>query len=284
LESPIYDSWKRYCEHHGISFETHLSVLPPDDTTLFTTSGMQKHKPSFRDTSLSGRTVADVQRCLRLNDLAEIDDDHHHLVFHMMGLFSFRDWTVPQAIAFWHGYLRQIGVPLTHVTVHPDCLDEWSEWHRPYGLPVLPDTDCLWSDGGMGGYSTEFYVGHVEVGNIVNPLGTCIDVGFGLERLEQVTGRPRNLTGLERLRYTLDVLASSSVRPGPKGQGYVMRRLLRTLRERGGTWDHPLFEAERLRYDKQRQLYERMKRRHPDKDASWWWDTLGIDLTELETP
>lgn len=164
-----------------------------------------------------GSTIADVQRCLRLNDLAAIDDDHHHLVFHMMGLFTFRDWTVPQAIAFWHGYLRSIGVVLTHVTVHPDCVDEWSAWHQPYGLPVLTDTDCLWTDGGMGGHSTEFYVGHVEVGNIVNTLGTCIDVGFGLERLEQVTGRPRNLSGTERLRYTLDVLEGSGVAPGPKG-------------------------------------------------------------------
>lgn len=256
-------------------------MLPPDDSTLFTTSGMQKHKPSFLNTSLSGRTLADVQRCLRLNDLAEIDDDRHHLVFHMMGLFSFRDWTVPQAIAFWHGYLHSIGVVLTHVTVHPDCLAEWSSWHEPFGLPVLPDIDCLWTDGGMGGYSTEFYVGQIEVGNIVNPLGTCIDVGFGLERLEQVTGRPRNLTGVERLRYTLDVLESSGVVPGPKGQGYVMRRLVRALRERGCTWDSPLFVIEMARAEKQRNLYERMKRRHPDKDNAWWWDTLGINLDEV---
>ena len=25
-----------------------------------------------------------------------------------------------------------------------------------------------------------------EIGNIVNPLGTCIDVGFGLERLDMI--------------------------------------------------------------------------------------------------
>lgn len=39
-----------------------------------------------------------------------------------------------------------------------------------------------------------------------------------------------------------------------------MRRPLRRLRERGSTWEHPLFNAEKLRHDKQLQLYERMRR------------------------
>jgi len=282
LQSPIYDSWKSYCLQHGLSFETNNSVLPPDSSTLFTTSGMQKHKPLFRDTSLIGHTRADVQRCLRLNDLDEIDDDHHHLVFHMMGLFSFRDWSVKQGIEFWYQYLLSQNVPLTHVTVHPDRMDEWSHWHKPYGLPIVADPECQWSDGGISGYCTEFFVGDIEVGNIVNPLGTCLDVGFGLERLEQVTGSPRNLTGIARLQYTLDVLVDSGVAPGAKTQSYVMRRLMRTLRERGGSWDNPRWDKELQRHERQRRLYERLKKHNLDKDEGWWWSTHGIVLSEMQ--
>lgn len=256
-------------------------MLPPDDSTLFTTSGMQKHKNHFRDTSTAGRTIADVQRCLRLNDLAEIDDDRHHLVFHMMGLFSFRDWSIERGLSFWYGYLKSLNVPLTHVTVHPDRMEEWSALHKPYGLPVVADPECRWSDGGISGYCTEFFVGEIEVGNIVNPLGTCLDVGFGLERLEQVTGAPRNLTGTERLLYTLDVLEDSGVLPGAKGQAYVMRRLMRTLRERGAHSDNPLWEREANRYAKQVALYERLKKHNQDQDETWWWSTHGIVLSEM---
>ena len=66
----------------------------------------------------------------------------------------------------------------------------------------------------MGNYSTEFYVGQAEMGNIVNPPCTCIDVGFRLERLEQVIGRSRNVSRMELLGYTLDVLARAGVVPG----------------------------------------------------------------------
>lgn len=69
------------------------------------------------------------------------------------------------------------------MTIHPDRLVEWTPL---YGgrVPIVPDPECIWSDGGISGYCTEFYKDGVEIGNIVNPLGTCIDVGFGAERLD----------------------------------------------------------------------------------------------------
>ena len=45
------------------------------------------------------------------------------------------------------------------------------------------EEECKWTDGDIGGYCTEFFKDDVEIGNIVNPLGTCIDAGFGLQRL-----------------------------------------------------------------------------------------------------
>ena len=35
---------------------------------------------------------------------------------------------------------------------------------------VRIDNECLWSDGNIGGYCTEFYKNDIEIGNIVNTL------------------------------------------------------------------------------------------------------------------
>ena len=74
-------------------------------------------------------------------------------------------------------------IDVDYVTIHPDKLDEWRSLYDNYDVEVRADEECKWSDGDIGGYCTEFFKNDVEIGNIVNPLGTCIDVGFGLQRL-----------------------------------------------------------------------------------------------------
>lgn len=276
----MLDTWHQTLCERTVPFTEHCSVLPPDPSTIFVTSGMQKHKPRFTDPSWSGVTLGDVQRCLRLNDLNEVDDGRHGLIFHMLGLFSFRDWTVPEGLSLVHQFFDRLGITLTHVTVHPDCMEEWSPWHEPHGLPVVPDPECLWSDGTVQGYSTEFYVGELEVGNLVNPLGHSLDLGIGLERLSVLLG-DRPLSGVEQLRQTVLCLEEDGVHPGPKRQGYVVRRLLRELRRRGDTWDHPWLTQEHERHERQRKLYERLRSKVGDRTPEWWWDTHGIQVDDM---
>lgn len=237
---------------------------------------MQKHKPLFRDPTVRGLTLGDVQRCLRLTDLAEIGDGRHSLVFHMLGLFSFRQWTVPEGLEAVYAFYRILGVPLTHVTVHPDRLDDWFPFHAPYGLPVRPDSDCLWSDGDVKGYCTEFYVGDLEVGNLVNPLGDCLDIGLGLERVGLALGAAP-ASPEDHLRNAVLALEQDGMTPGPKAHGYVVRRLLRELRHSGSGWDHPWLIDERNRHERQRQRYLALAPRVGSRTPEWWWDTHGIE-------
>jgi hypothetical protein len=52
---------------------------------------------------------------------------------------------------------------------------------------VRHDSGCVWTDGNVGGFCSELFTPDgVEVGNLVNPLGHSIDVGFGYERILQV--------------------------------------------------------------------------------------------------
>ena len=70
---------------------------------------MQQFKSKFKDLEYKG-TISNIQSCLRLNDIEEIGDGSHLLYFNMIGFFSFREWTVPQTIKYWMGFLNQIGI------------------------------------------------------------------------------------------------------------------------------------------------------------------------------
>lgn len=73
----------------------------------------------------------------------------------------------------------KLNLKLDYVTVHPDKSD-WSVHYNEYDVEIRGDKKCIWPDGELSGYCTEFYYKGVEIGNIVNICDDCIDVGFGL--------------------------------------------------------------------------------------------------------
>lgn len=241
---------------------------------------MQQYKPLFSDPAHKG-TVANSQACLRMGDLDEIGDGTHFLHFTMIGLFSFREMTVGDAIRFWLGFLGTLGLTPDHVTIHPDRIEEWPPLYGGTGIPVVPDSGCTWSDGSISGYCTEFYKNEIEIGNIVNPLGTYIDVGFGAERLDMVLNGTPPETALETLTSTAETLIMSGYRPGAKEQGYVLRKLLRRLHSMGGALEHPFFLAEVERQRRAEERYRRLLPKNQDKSPEWWFDTHGVDIDAL---
>ncbi len=275
----LIQQYQDFCLSKGIDFTRIDSVRPHDNTTLFCSAGMQQYKPLFSDPSYIG-TVANSQACLRMGDLDEIGDGTHFLHFTMLGLFSFREMTVGDAIDFWIEFLGTLGLVPDHVTIHPDRLEDWTPLYRGR-IPIVPDDECIWSDGNVSGYCTEFYKDGIEIGNIVNPLGTCIDVGFGAERLDMILNGTPPDDALATLRDTVMRIVESGYRPGNKEQGYVLRKLLRRIHVIGGTLDHPYFEQEVERQHKLRSRYRRLRNKHPDMSPEWWFDTHGIDVAEM---
>lgn len=243
-----------------------------DDTTLFCTSGMQQYKKLFTDKTYKN-TFSNIQPCLRLNDIDEINDGNHFLYFNMIGLFSFREMTVEETINFWMEFLDLLNIKPDYVTVHPDK-SSWSKFHT---VPVRFQDDCIWTDGKQTGYCTEFFIDDIEIGNIVNPGGDCIDVGFGLERLCLMLG-DKPSTELEILESTIMMVIQSGFKPGPKRQEYSLRKLIRLFIRQGGKNNHPFIMDEMERLIKMRKRYEKMKHNHKDKSSEWWWNTHGIDI------
>lgn len=240
---------------------------------------MQRYKRLFRDPGHRG-TLGNVQRCLRLDDLDALGDGHHWLSFDMLGLFSFREWTVERTIAFWWSFLDEIGVRPDRATVHPSR-PEWGRLHEQYGARIEVSEECVWGDGGISGHCTELFVGDLEIGNIVHPLGDCIDVGFGLDRLCLVLGEPPP-TPDEALREAVRRLLDSGYRPSNKRQGYELRRLLRRMVRLGVGLDHPVWREEQERQARLRERYRRLLPQHPGQPPEWWWETHGIDVSDQD--
>lgn len=275
--------YKNYCERNGISFKLDNMVNPYDDSTLFCPAGMQQYKSLFKDNTHIG-TTANIQSCIRMNDFDEIGDTTHLLYFNMIGLFSFREMSLQSAVDFWMVFLKdELKLNISYVTIHPDkstILDDWNLLYDKYNIPVKLSDDCKWTDGEIGGYCTEFFIDDVEIGNIVNPIGDCIDVGFGLERLEMFTNG-KTINKIQTLKDTILKIISSGYKPSNLKQGYVLRKLLRELWKIGGSIEHQYFNDEVERQKRILIKYERLKDKHYDKPKEWWYDTHGINLDDI---
>jgi hypothetical protein len=248
------------------------------------TSGMQRYKNLFKDVQYKG-TFANIQKCLRLNDLDEIGDGTHSLSFDMLGLFSFRELTIKQSIDLMMEFCGSINIIPDYVTIHPDKINEWKVFYTDYpDIEIRPDTECKWSDGDLGGYCTEFYKNDIEIGNIVNTIDTCIDIGFGLERLLLVLGLLECNSKLQILEDTSLLLINNGVKIGHYKQEYILKKLVTESLFNGSLIDNQVFndmrDSHRTVYRKFLQLSARNSNR--GKPMSYYKETMGFDIIHLE--
>jgi alanyl-tRNA synthetase len=198
----------------------------------------------------------------------------------MIGMFSFRELTLKETIEFWYDFVvNDLKIKLDYVTIHPDKYEDWKQYY--HDVDVRKDSECTWSDGEITGYCTEFYSNGVEIGNIVNPLGTCIDVGFGFERLDFLVNGTDYFSEEHILKNTISKMIDDGYIPSNLMQGYVLRKLLRLCYKKGFKIDHKFYYDEIERQRKIFERYEKLKVKHKDKSKEWWFDTHGIDLAEL---
>lgn len=90
------------------------SLIPADNTVLFTTAGMQPLIPYLSGQPHPlGRRLFDIQPCLRTNDIDEVGDNRHHTMFFMLGNWSVGDYFKEEAIRWSYEYLtdpRWLGI------------------------------------------------------------------------------------------------------------------------------------------------------------------------------
>lgn len=240
---------------------------------------MQQYKELYSDITYHN-TFTNIQQCLRINDLDEIGDGTHFLCFEMIGIYSFREWSLQQTIDFMYSFLLKLNIIPDYVTIHPDKYIEWNYLYDKYDIEIRQDSECIWSDGNIGGYCTEFYKNEVEIGNIVNTMGTCIDVGFGLERLLEVTGSLTKKNKLQILEDTCLLLLNSGISIGNNKQEYILKKLITESIFEGSNINNKEFEHIRNNQKRAYEVYLR-KRNHKrfiEKDEQFWLDTYGFNM------
>lgn len=245
---------------------------------------MQQYKKLFNDDSYHN-TFSNIQKCLRLNDWDEIGDSTHLLTFEMIGLFSFQEWTLQKSVDFmWH-FLQKLNITPDYVTIHPDKYNEWKYFYDKHNIEIRHDPECIWSDGNIKGYCTEFYKNDVEIGNIVNTLNRSIDIGFGLERLIQVSGTElKKYTKLEVLENTYYQLKKDGFEIGHNNQGHFYKKIIIESIMNGSKIDDENFLSIRKNIIKNYTMYIKRKDtpRYKDKDKHYWLSSTGINIDRID--
>ncbi len=148
------------------------SIIPHDDTLLFTNSGMVPFKPFFQGTEKSPYDRATtVQKCVRAggkhNDLDEVGRTARHLTFfEMLGNFSFGDYFKEDAIPFaWDLLTKGFGLDPEKLWITCHLTDDEAEeiWATKVGVPreriQRLDEDNWWrmADTGPNGPCSEIF-------------------------------------------------------------------------------------------------------------------------------
>jgi len=244
---------------------------------------MQNFKKKFQQKT--GERLSTVQSCIRTNDIDLWGDGTHFCFFRMVGCFSFGNKDdYPKVVDMWLSIMVDVGLEITSVHVHPDSNHRKLFEGRERNYHIVDDTECIWSDGTVGGYCSEFYVGDVEIGNIVNPMGDSVDVGFGLERMCRLLGEQYEPT--YDLEQFLEHCWKYQIKPGSKGKNHTVKKILRRwlrqpVRSTDVSFDEWILEEEKKMRESFR-LGERVLRRHLDKPDRWWLDTFGLLPEEVE--
>lgn len=147
-----------------------FSLIPSDQSTLFTSAGMQPLIPYFLGIAKPPQPrIATCQKCFRADDIEKVGYTWRHLsFFEMLGNFSFGDYFKREAIRFaWEFMTEVIGLPKERlwVSVYEQDDEAFEIWHKDIGLPEerivrLGKKDNWWGpvgDTGPCGPDTEIH-------------------------------------------------------------------------------------------------------------------------------
>ena len=218
------------------------SIIPHDDTLLFTNSGMVPFKPFFQGTEKAPYDRATtIQKCVRAggkhNDLDEVGRTARHLTFfEMMGNFSFGDYFKEDAIPFaWDLLTTGFGLDPDKLWVTVHLTDDEAEeiWATKVGVPrdriQRLDEDNWWrmADTGPNGPSSEIFY---DLGPEYGPDG-------GPENLD-ADARFVEIWNLVFMQFDQQPDGSQVPLPKPSiDTGAGLERILMVLQGVGSVWE-----------------------------------------------
>ena len=148
-----------YFAENGHTIVPSASLIPHDQSLLFTVAGMVPFKPYFteEETAPYDRAVS-IQKCFRTGDIDQIGTTQRHLTFfEMMGNFSFGDYFKEGAIKYAWGLITEgfgLDPEKLWITVHHSDDQAEEMWRdligiRPERIQRLGE-DNFWAMGDSG--------------------------------------------------------------------------------------------------------------------------------------
>ena len=222
------------------------SLIPHDQTVLFTVAGMVQFKPYFLgDEPAPFKRATTIQKCVRAggkhNDLDQIGLTSRHLTFfEMLGNFSFGDYFKEQAIPYaWELVTDVLKLDPNRLWITVHLSDDEAEviWRDQVGVPQdriqRLDEDNWWqmSDTGPCGPCSEIYYDKGE------SFGAAGGPAFGSDE------RFMEIWNLVFMQY--DRQPDGSLVPLPKpciDTGAGFERILPVIQGKGSVYDTDLLQ------------------------------------------
>ena len=106
----IKEEYIKFFESKNHDFLEPVSLVPDDDSTLFTSAGIQQLVPYMVNEEIhpEGTRLTNYQKCLRLTDIDNIGDSYHHTFFEMLGNWSMDDYFKQEVIQMSYEFLISV--------------------------------------------------------------------------------------------------------------------------------------------------------------------------------
>ncbi|MBI4976768.1 MAG: alanine--tRNA ligase [Spirochaetes bacterium] len=166
--SELKSTYLSFFKSKGHAIIKSASLLPENDpTVLFTTAGMHPLVPYLMgEKHPMGNRLADVQKCIRTQDIDDVGDNSHTTFFEMLGNWSLGDYFKEDAIRFSHEFLtskewlgidpKKLAVTVFAGDADAPFDDEAKRVWLSLGIPEhkiapLPKSDNWWGPAGLTG-------------------------------------------------------------------------------------------------------------------------------------
>ncbi len=174
--------WRQFWNEKKHTEIEGASLIPADNSVLFTTAGMQPLVPYLLGKPHPmGTRLFNIQPCLRTNDIEEVGDNRHHTLFFMLGNWSLGDYFKKEAITWSWEFLtdaKWLGIPKNRLAVTVFAGDE--------DVPRDDYSASIWKSCGMDADRIFYFPkkdNWWEVGGGTGPCGPDTEIFFD-------TGKP----------------------------------------------------------------------------------------------
>ena len=206
----IRDAFLEYFENSNHKIMPSASLIPIDDTLLFTAAGMVPFKDYFLGNAKPpSNNLVSSQKCIRTVDIDIIGDTDRHLTFfEMLGNFSIGEYFKEDAIKHAYKFITEdlkINPEDLWFTVYKDDDESFNIWKDVIGVPEEKiqrgDKDNFWQmniPGPCGPCSEIFIDRGEEYGDDGGPIGggedRFIEI-WNLVFMESIQDEPYNVIG-----------------------------------------------------------------------------------------